>query len=136
MSRPEGSTRTYQGTANQSINMIAAQFGEAESNKKQAEIFKKHVDAAFESGIEQHGHWDLTPEDSEKVTRPHLDNLRREMRMVNPRVNIEELEARFDDHVTERARRLHSGETKKARSRLATLAGAVSGGISRMMGMK
>ena len=67
MSRPEGSTRTYQGTANQSINMIAAQFGEAESNKKQAEIFKKHVDAAFESGIEKHGPGDRDWETSAQV---------------------------------------------------------------------
>ena len=136
MSRPEGSTRTYQGTANQGINMMAAQFADEMNTKQQKDLIKQHTDAAFEAGIKKHGHWDLTPADSKGVTDPHFASYFRSVRSINPTADEAEHRKEFEGVIERRAAELHGYGAREAKKKFSTMGSRVAGGIAKMLGIK
>jgi hypothetical protein len=127
--------RELGGQVGPDANMLAAQFADTASQKKINDLLDQHTGAAHEDGIKKHGHWDLTKKDSDSVTEPHFINYMHSVKSIDPVANESKHRKIFDAQMNDRAMKLHIQGTEKAQGLLSRLAGAVTGGIKRMVGM-
>lgn len=117
-------------------NMTAARFADSAAQKKMTELLSNHTDNAYQDGIKQHGHWDLTKQDSDKITEPHFNKYFHAVKSVDPRADAIEHRKIFHGNINSRAMKLHMGETEKAKGLLSKMTGAVTTGIRRVIGMR
>ena len=128
--------RELGGQVGPDANMLAAQFADTAAQRKMNDLLHQHTGNAHEAGIKKHGHADLTPADSKSVTDPHFINYMHSVKSIDPRADETKHRKLFDDNMNNRAMKLHMQGTQDAKGLLSRLAGAVTGGIKRVVGMR
>lgn len=98
--------RDLGGMVGQAGNLVAAKLA-AKNQNRISSLFDTHVHNAYQSGIDTHGHWDLTEKDSNAIINPHFDEYFEQVKSIDPNANRESHYQRFDDAVTEKASKLH-----------------------------
>ena len=113
--------RELGGQVGPDANMLAAQFADTAAQKKINDLLDQHTGAAHEDGIN---------------TEPHFINYMHSVKSIDPVANESKHRKIFDAQMNDRAMKLHIQGTEKAQGLLSRLAGAVTGGIKRMVGMR
>ena len=67
--------------------------------KKMGELLNTHSGNAYNDGIDEHGHWDLTTSDSNKIIKPHFDQYFYGVRSIDPNADENEHRKLFDDNM-------------------------------------
>lgn len=98
--------RDLGGMVGQAGNLAAAQLA-AKNQNMISSLLDSHVHNAYQSGIDTHGHWDLTEKDSNAIIKPHFDEYFGQVKSIDPNANRESHYERFNAAVTEKAAKLH-----------------------------